>query len=230
MDKHITEEISATEEKKIENPVSHASSNKNDLSMRAKQLFSRKFLIVLILIVVVAGLVLYKQIKQSTPQVKTVTINKQVLQKRSKDLGLINNAFTGKAIDVNTGKIIQAARIFSYNDKTVYLQLDFLTAPKGTVIDYIRYKEGRYVDHGEVVLAKPDTKNLLFNWTIAKLLATSRDGKWKVATYTNGVLAKRIRYDITANKLSKVYPEDSIAENDSELSLKTTLASVSNGN
>ncbi len=185
------------------------------------------FILVLIL-VVVTGVAIrtYQQIKQ--PQVKKTTVNKQVLQKRSKDPGVINKALTGKAIDVNTGKIVQAARIFSSNDKTVYLELDLNKPLKGTIIDYMRYKEGRYVDHGEVVLAKADINNLLFNWTINQLLTGLRDGKWKIATYTNGILAKRINYEIKSNKVTDVKYGEPIGINDPDYNLSHAFFLASN--
>lgn len=186
-------------------------------------LWKRIFLIVFIVLVIfLGGLLLYKQFGKTKPQ--TRTINRQVIQKRSKDLGYVQRGLTGKAIDVNTGKIVKAARIFTPDDKTVYLELDLVTAPKGTVIDYIRYKNGRYVDHGEVTLIKANTKNVLFNWIINNLLSNVRNGKWRVATYTNGILAKRITYDVTGNKISYVYPDTPINPVDSDYLLRVALA------
>lgn len=186
----------------------------------------RKFtLIFVLLIAIILGTIGMKSYQPpQTPTIVKKTIIKQAVIRRSKDLGIIQRSLTGKAVDVNTGKIVTAARIFSPNDKTVYLELDFLSATKGTVVDYIRYKNGRYVDHGEVVVAKSDTKNLLFNWTITKLLGASRDGKWKIATYTNGVLAKKILYEISSNKVSYVYPEENISPTNSEYHLNNILA------
>ncbi len=184
----------------------------------------------LILAAVVVGLVVYQQFLKPKARVKTVIMNKQVLVKRSKSPGIIQRGLTGKAIDVNTGKIVTAARVFSGDDKTVYLELDLQSPPKGTVIDYIRYKDGKYVDHGEVTLEKTDTQNVLFNWTINKLLASAREGNWKVATYTNGILEKRIAYSIEKSKVTSVYPEETISANDSDYRLSKVLATLPQGN
>ncbi len=187
-------------------------------------LWDKRFIILFILLVLLlGGLLAYKQFHPGKPQVRTITVNKQVLQKRSMDLGIIQRGLTGKAIDVNTGKIIKAARVFSPNDTTVYLELDFYSAPKGTVIDYIRYKNGRYVDHGEVTLIKANTKNILFNWIINNLLSNSHDGNWRVATYTNGVLSKRISYVVTKNQVSYVYPETPVRSTDTDYLLSAAL-------
>jgi len=210
---------------------SHASGNpgaynENEFKQNnlLQSIWKNKFIVLFILfILALGGLLLYKQIQSSKQQTRKIVVNKQVLQKRSKDLGLINRGLTGRAVDVNTGKIVKAARIFSLDDKTVYLELDFNTAPQGTVIDYIRYKNGRYVDHGEVTLMKANTQNILFNWIINSLLSNIRDGKWRVATYTNGILAKRISYEVKANKVSYVYPEESISPKDSDYLLSVVL-------
>ena len=137
-------------DKQIKTVTEDSSSSKGKISVEGvhvKKLSVIFAIVLLILIAIVASLIVYKQMRK--PQVKTITVKKQVIVRRSKDLGLITRGLTGKAVDVNTGKIVKAARIFSLDDKTVYLQLDLQNAPKGTVIDYIRYKNGKYVDHGE---------------------------------------------------------------------------------
>ncbi len=185
--------------------------------------FALIFLLLMLVILVAVSMKLYKP-PQKQPMYIKKTVMKQVLMKRSKDNGLINRGLTGKAVDVNTGKIIAAARIFTPTDKTVYLELDFNSAPKGTVIDYIRYKKGRYVDHGEITLTKDNIKDTLFNWTINSLFINTREGQWRVATYANGILAKRIVYEIKNNKLSYVYPDKPIHPTDPDYTLSNALA------
>jgi len=188
--------------------------------------WKKKFALFLtVLVVFIAGMVLYRQLWLLKPHVKMITVNKQILQKRSKSLGYVNRGLTGSAIDVSTGKIVKATRIFSADDKTVYLELDFNSAvPKGLVVDYIRYKDGKYVDHREVTLVQANTKNLLFSWIISNLLSNIRNGKWRVAMYTNGVLAERISYEITNNKVSYVYPSTPVSPSDPDYLLSIALA------
>src|SRR5215469_16240312 len=100
-----------------------------------------------ILVVIISAFIVKESNLFGNPKV-IKTVIKQTLVRRSVDQGFINNALTGRAVDVNTGKIVQAARIFSPNDRKVYLELDLNLPPVGTVVDYIRYKDGRYVDHG----------------------------------------------------------------------------------
>ena len=193
-----------------------------------KQKGNIAIIILIALGVLVLGLVAYQQFLKAKPKAKTVIIQKETLQKRSKTPGVIERGLTGKAVDVNTGKIVTAARVFSSDDNTVYLQLDLNAPVKGTLIDYIRYKDGRYVDHGEVTVVRTDTKNLLFNWTINKLLAEAREGNWKIATYTNGILEKRISYSIQKSKVTSMVPED-VNPSDPDYRLHTVIASLSKG-
>lgn len=193
-----------------------------------KNPFSLFFMFFIVVTVIALGIKAY-QVHQKQPVMSRKTIIKQTLVRRSKDLGLISRGLTGKAIDVNTGKIVKAARVFSPDDKTVYLELDLNAPPKGTIIDYLRYKDGRYVDHGEVAIAKANTSNVLFNWTINKLLGNVRNGKWRVATYANGILAKRINYVMTNNKVSFIYPDQPITPSDPDYQLNKTFFLVSKG-
>ncbi len=201
--------------------------HKHEHFKKFRNLISRKkFLILFIILILITvstiGIKIYKPLLME-PQVVKKTVIKQVLVKRSKDTGIINRGLTGKAIDVNTGKIITAARIFSSADKTVYLQLDFNNAPKGTVIDYIRYKKGRYVDHGEIIVPKDNTSTALFNWSINNLLANVVEGQWRVATYANGILAKRINYEVKNNKVANVSSDEVINPVDPDYKLANAL-------
>lgn len=221
---NMTKKVHKHTEKKIQEPVETVKSEEvNENGMHGG---NQKFAIIFVfLVIIVIAIVGWESIQQAKmPQSQKIVIQKQELVKRSKDLGLVSRALTGSAIDVNTGTIVKAVRIFSPDDKTVYLELDFNSAPVGTVVDYIRYKDGRYVDHGEITIAKLNTKNILFDWTISKLLANLRNGKWKVATYTNGVLAKRILYEIQNNKVSAVYQDEAVNEFDSDYQLNHALA------
>lgn len=185
-------------------------------------LSQRKFaLLFILMIIVVIGLFFAKtyRFQPKTPTVIKKTVMKQMLVTRSKDKGVLIRGLTGKAFDVNTGKVVKAARIFSLDDKSIYLELDFNNAPKGLVIDYLRYKDGKYVDHGEITIAKDNTQNTLFNWTVNNLMANLRNGKWRIVTYTNGILAKRFIYLVKSNKVSYVYPDLPIKPTDPDYKL-----------
>jgi len=176
--------------------------------------------IIILLIAIVGGLVGYKtslslrdktyqQIK-SVKQAEKKTVVKQAIVRRSKIPNVIVAATTAKAIDVKTGKVITAARVFSLDDKTVYLALDLDKPKSGTNIDYIRYLNGRYVDHGNSKLSKDLVENISFSWTNSRSLGSVIEGKWKIATYTNGILEKRVSYVVQKDKISQVEVEDFI--------------------
>ena len=224
-------------EKKVETFAKISSSNKENLNMRVtrlRMLFQSKFTIVLVVLVIfTAGLLGYKNYQQYNAQkmaIKKTVTKQQVLVRRSKIPNVIVNATTAKAIDVKTGKVIQAARVFSLNDRIIYLALDLDNAKLNTYIDYVRYLNGRYVDHGNVKIAKDATSNITFNWTNVRPLGSVGDGKWKIATYTNGVLEKRVTYVVSKNQVSYVYPEELLTSSDPQHELNRTLALLNQSN
>ncbi len=183
--------------------------------------------IVVLLIVVVGGLVGFRAYQQShSQQAQKQTIAKQVLVRRSKIPNVIVNATTAKAIDVKTGKVITAAAVFTNSDKTIYLALDLDSAKSGTNIDYIRYLNGRYVDHGNSKLNKDAVDNISFSWTNNRSLGSVIEGKWKIATYTNGLLEKRVNYTVSKNQVTDVF-EDKISLADVDYHLNHILISSS---
>ncbi len=190
-----------------------------------RSFFTGRFSVALIALVVVTivliGFETYSKQKKQAQVVKK-TVQKQEIVRRSKIPNTILAATTAKIIDVKTGKVIKAARIFSVDDKTIYLALDLNKPDAGTRIDYIRYVNGRYVDHGSVKLAKANVNNLVFDWTTTNILGSRPEGKYKVATYTNGILEKRISYTVTKNKVSQV-SEEQIATTDPDYTLARLL-------
>ncbi len=189
--------------------------------------------IIILLLVITAGLIGFKTYQQFIAHQKDApkkTLVKQALVRRSKIPNIITNATTAKAIDVKTGKVITAARVFSLDDKTVYLALDLDQAKSGTFIDYIRYLNGRYVDHGNAKIIKDATENISFNWTNSKALGSITEGNWKIATYTNGILEKRVNYIVKKDQVSYQFLDDDISFSNSDYQLDNTLALISQAN
>ncbi len=189
---------------------------KSPFFRRLKSALQNKFYLIFlaVLIITSAALVLrtyQQQIQQKTTRATTTSTNPQKLVRRSKIPNIITKATTAKTIDVKTGKVVLAARIFSVDDRTIYLSLDLNKPDLNTRIDYIRYLNGRYIDHGSVKITKPSTQNLAFEWTINKPSGSRPEGKYKIATYTNGILEKRVNYTVTKNKISASSTEDPIA-------------------
>ncbi len=184
--------------------------------------FSSPLVVLLILITLTVGAIGYRsywQWRKAQLARATKNIVKDVLVRRSKIPNIITQATTAKVIDVKTGKVITAARVFTLNDKTVYLSLDLDSPTIGTRIDYIRYLSGRYVDHAGVKIVKPNTSLLNFSWAIIRSLGSLNEGGYKVATYTNGILEKRITYVIEKNKVASVSVDDTISSSDPDYRL-----------
>jgi len=181
--------------------------------------------IIILLVTIVAGLLGFKTYQQfkSSQQTEKQTVVKQVIVRRSKIPNVIVNATTAKAIDVKTGKVITAVRVFTLDDKTVYLGLDLDSAKSGTNIDYIRYLNGRYVDHGSSKLSQDLVANISFAWTNNRSLGSVIEGKWKIVTYTNGILEKRVNYLVQKDKVAKVQVEEPLAT-DSDYKLSNALS------
>lgn len=182
--------------------------------------------IIILLVTLVGGLVAYKTsllLRNKTSQAEKKTVVKQVIVRRSKIPNTIVQATTAKAIDIKTGKVITAARVFSLDDKTVFLALDLDKPKSGTNIDYIRYLNGRYVDHGNSKLNKSLVENISFSWTNSRSLGSVIEGKWKVATYTNGILEKRVSYVVQKDKISQVEVEEPVLA-DADYRLNDALA------
>lgn len=174
-----------------------------------KKGFAPILIVLLLLVLATGGFVAYRGYGQwQRQQNKKKPVVKQMLIRRSRNPNVITQATTAKAIDINTGKVITAARVFSTNDKTVYLSLDLDNPKIGTRIDYIRYLFGRYVDHGSVKVDKPQTSNLAFSWVVTRPLGSRPDGQYSVVTYSNGILEKRVTYVIEKSKLSFVKVDD----------------------
>ncbi len=146
-------------------------------------------------------------LKQKTQPKKTVMV-----KTRSKTPGIIKQVATAKAIDVKTSLPIQPTNKFTTKDKYVYLSLVLNNPTAGTRIDYVRYINGRYLDHKSVKLASPGMKALAFDWA-AKTTANRPVGVYRVRTYTNGILEKRANYTVSkdtsltfANLMETYYP------------------------
>lgn len=199
-------------------------------------IFKHKFLIAFILVLLLTAIALgsrtwryllsFTPLAQNQPQKVQTTVKQEILVRRSQIPNIIYKATTAKIIDVKTGKVIKASNLFTLQDKTVYLVLDLASPKIGTHIDYIRYLNGRYVDHGEVQIDKPNTNNLTFKWGITKPVGSFPDGKYKIATYTDGILEKRVNYTVSKGNLGSVNIEDNISPNDPEYYLAKTTTNL----
>lgn len=153
--------------------------------------------LVLLLIVAALGIVAFVGFRQLTNK-PTSSVTKQEVKPtqkpRSQAPGIIIKATTTKAIDPKTGEATAPNKYFAPLDKALFLVSNLNNSPSGTRIEYVRYLNGKYLDHGSVKLVKPDLKNVGFNFSPKKTGAKHKKGIYRVRLYTNGILEKKVNY------------------------------------
>ncbi len=122
---------------------------------------------------------------------------------RSKKPGTIKYVVTSKGIDPKTGQEVNPTNTFSANDKQVYLVMGLNSPQVGTKIEYVRYLNGRYIDHKSMEVTKQGTNYADFDWTVNKSVVFYAPGSYKVKTYTNGIFEKNVLF--TVNKQGVAY-------------------------
>lgn len=133
----------------------------------------------------------YQQTPQKPPEQKSVTSNSPP---RSKASGVITQVVTAKGVDLKTGEAINPISQFSKTDKTIFVVLTLKNPKVGTKFEYVRYLNGKFLDHGNLTISKASTNNVSFNWILKKPGLAHPIGNYKVKVYTNGVFEKDINY------------------------------------
>ncbi len=195
------------------------------MKRKNKLLSNKLFAVVLIAVILVtAGAVLYKTYNKIHLSKNPV---KPVLIRRTKSKGIIKVATTAKKIDPKTQNIILAARVFTPVDKTIYLVLDLDNPPVGTPIDIIKTRNGKYVNHEEVIINNSKTNKLVFTWR-ASLIGSFTEGNYRVKTYEKGVLSKRVDYSIQKDNVFVPEIEEIVQQSDPDYLLSAELPLNSN--
>lgn len=124
--------------------------------------------------------------------------NKTALKKieappRSKAPGIISAAITAHGYNPKTGAAIKPDKYFSPKDKQLFLLLNVNKAKVGTHIEYVRYLQGKYLDHRSIKITQPNWKYAYFSWT-NKPGREHKKGVYRVRIYSNGVLEKKVNY------------------------------------
>ncbi len=122
--------------------------------------------------------------------VKLVKIN---VAPRSKAPGLINAAITAHGFNPKTGAAVKPTKYFSPKDKQVYLLMNVNKPKVGSHIEYVRYLQGKYLDHRSIKISQANWKYAYFGWN-AKPGKEHKKGVYRLRIYTNGVLEKKINY------------------------------------
>lgn len=172
------------------------------ISRGTKTKFNKPGFAPLIVLIIVAalvgvGLLGYKLSTTQKQQKKVPTVSQNVkkVPPRSKAPGVVLGAMTAHGYNPKTGAAIGPDKYFSAKDPKLYLLMKTDKPKPGTRIEYVRYLQGRYLDHRAIQVTQPNWKYAYFAWS-SKLGKLHRKGIYRVRVYTNGVLEKKVNYEV----------------------------------
>lgn len=118
---------------------------------------------------------------------------KNTVLPRSKAPGIITAALTAHGYNPKTGSAIKPDKYFSTKDNQIYLLMNVNKPKVGTRIEYVRYLQGKYLDHKSLKMTQPNLKYAYFSWS-TKPGKDHKKGIYRVRVYSNGILEKKINY------------------------------------
>lgn len=153
-------------------------------------------ILILVIIVALAGASIfgythYLKNKQPSKDIST----KKVTLGRSKAPGIVSNLALTKEIDAKTGLPKSAGKNFSQKDQAIYLTMNLNKAKKGTNIEYVRFINGQYLDHGSIEINQDNDTIANFSWHLNPG-SLRLPGTYRVKIYTNGIFEKALSYKI----------------------------------
>ncbi len=116
---------------------------------------------------------------------------------RSKPPGIIAAAYLAKSIDPSTGKAKETTDVFSPEDNDLYLVITFHTVVPGTRVEYVRYRNNKFLDHGSIELTIARATYGSINWSSHPPLGNRPKGTYLIKIYTNGRLEKTAAYTVS---------------------------------
>lgn len=172
-----------------------------DLSQKG---FAPLIILVIIAAIAGAGVLGYQAYRSKTPAVPSnkneqrSSLNKTVTKKtaappRSKAPGVIRAAITAHGYNPKTGAAIKPDKYFSPKDKQLFLLLNVNKPKIGAHIEYVRYLQGKYLDHRSIKVTQPNWKYAYFDWT-NKPGKEHKKGIYRIRVYSNGILEKKVNY------------------------------------
>lgn len=139
-------------------------------------------LVVILALVVGVGTYVYKN------QTKTTTTNKSLVHP-----GVVKSAVLAPSLDV-AGAPVSPISTFSTTTPNVYVALGLNSATTAKHVEYTRYLNNKFVDHGSIPV-KPGAKYVTFNFGL-KAGQTRPKGNYVVKTYTNGIFERSAKYTV----------------------------------
>lgn len=146
-------------------------------------------------LIIFAGVLVLKQnIFQKNKKTGKTIVQTEI--RRSKAPGVIGEVLMTKTVD-SIGRPLNLTSQFSKNDKEILLVTKLKNPKVGTDIEYVRYLDGKYIDHRSLKIEKVDALYASFSWELKDQFSTHRKGEYKVKLYTNGRAEKIVSYTVS---------------------------------
>lgn len=111
--------------------------------------------------------------------------------------GIVTDVVAAKSLNLKTGEAVGPTSTFGAKDKTIYAVMTLKDPKVNTKIEYVRYLNDKFLDHGSLTVKKATTNNVSFNWTLKKVGALHPVGSYRVKVYTNGSYERDVTYTVT---------------------------------
>ena len=135
--------------------------------------FAPVAVVVILVVLVVAGLFAYQNKGKNIPGQKIPSttgqqsfFSKLLGQKPPQPTEMILGAKTTKTIDSKTGSGGVETSVFTAKDQDIYVALTVNQPSKGTKFEYVRYFNGKYVDHKSLETTKAGIDYVSFHWSL----------------------------------------------------------------
>ncbi len=106
----------------------------------------------------------------------------------------VDSVAFSSAVD-GKGLATSPATTFASATPAIYAVAKVDSAKKKSRIEYVRYRDGKFVDNGSLAMAKDGSHNASFAFKL-KPGATHPPGKYKVKIYSNGKFVKTSEYTV----------------------------------
>ena len=150
--------------------------------------------IVLVLVAVIAGAgFLVFQRTQDAKRANS-TSNLPGTAKTTKAASVVKSVEFSTAVD-NVGKAIAPSATFATSDGKINVVSSLQSPTKGTTIEFVRYRDNKFVDNGSLALSKDGAQYAGFDFT-PKPGKKHPTGIYKVKIYANGVYQAAGTYSV----------------------------------
>lgn len=110
--------------------------------------------------------------------------------------GTVVSVVCARVYDPQSNRAQQETWVFTPNDPQIVLGVTLAGYPAGSRCEIVRYWNGKYLDHGSVVVKKPVASTVFFTWTLAKPDTSHLPGPYQVKVFVNGRYAREVAYTV----------------------------------